>query len=136
MISPELVPKYTQSLAGSLSTVVSSLFSFPRVMLLQLSLLLSMFQVCSRSFNNWMNNLFQYLLFIRTLTFRGMLLWKWQNCYKTDLAAAHEGVVGDEGDHQPRPALAGADLVRAERRPLGQAEHHLGQELVGCFLYF
>ena len=81
-----------------------------------------------------MNNLFQYLLFIRTLTFRGMLLWKWQNCYKTDLAAAHEGVVGDEGDHQPRPALAGADLVGAERRPLGQAEHHL--EDVFCILYY
>ena len=45
MMSPELVPKYTQSLAGSRSTVVSSLFSFPREMLLQLSLLLSMLQV-------------------------------------------------------------------------------------------
>ena len=45
--------------------------------------------------------------------------------FKADLAAAHDGVVGDEGDHQPRPALAGADLVGAERRPLDQAEHHL-----------
>ena len=45
MMSPELVPKYTQSLTGSLSTVVSSLFSFPKVTLVQLSLLLSMLQV-------------------------------------------------------------------------------------------
>ena len=49
-MSPELVPKYTQSLTGSLSTVVSSLFSFPSEMLLQVSLLQSRVHVWSKSF--------------------------------------------------------------------------------------
>ena len=56
--------------------------------------------------------------------------------FKADLAAAHDGVVGDEGDHQPRPALAGADLVGAERRPLGQAEHHLGTDMWTARTYY
>ena len=55
-----------------------------------------------------------------------LFLRHYKKMFKADLAAAHDGVVGDEGDHQPRSALAGADLVRAERRPLDQAEHHLG----------